>query len=81
MSSDGQTQSQLDKECEEMIKGSRIHLNPRMAELRRIVLFQLQKYSSWFPEKCTTTEESFYKVDYYSELSRESCQPISDRDA
>ena len=59
MSSDGQTQSQLNKECEEMIKGSRIHLNPRMAELRRIVLFQLQKYSSWFPEKCTTTEESF----------------------
>ena len=59
MSSDGQTQSQLNKECEEMVLGSTIHLNPKLANLRRTVLLQIQKYSLWYPEKCTTTKDGF----------------------
>ena len=62
MSSDGQTQSQLNKECEEMVKGSRIHLNPKLIEMRRTVLLQIQKYSLWFPEKCSTIEDCFVKL-------------------
>ena len=64
MSSDGLTQSQLNKECEEMIQDSipdtsRIHQNPKMEEMKQIVLFQIEKYSFWYPEKCATTKDDF----------------------
>ena len=67
MSSDGLTQSQLNKECEEMIQDStphtsRIHPNPKFEEMKQVVLFQIEKYSYWFPEKCATTEESFHVI-------------------
>jgi len=64
MSSDGLTQSQLNIECEEMIQDStpetsRNHLNPKLEEMKQIVLFQIEKYSFWYPEKCSTTQEGF----------------------
>ena len=64
MSSDGLTQSQLNKECEEMIQDStpetsRNHRNPKLEEMKQIVLFQIEKYSFWFPEKCSSTKDGF----------------------
>ena len=38
---------------------SRNHFNPKLEEMKQIVLFQIEKYSFWFPEKCSSTKDGF----------------------